>query len=147
MLETNQHVASSPSQLLEVSIITDGVLIDAEAGRIARLLGQFGVYRAWAYAHSIDDGDGWVEREALEMHWRKVSVASSTRHTRRIIQQGIEARYLTQDKTTKRIYLKGQVKVAAQLVETGIEAGYHHLTETNKPGKRWTLIDLSGSIQ
>jgi hypothetical protein len=38
------------------------------------------------YALSIDNGDGWIEREALEMHWQKVSVASSTRHPRRIIQ-------------------------------------------------------------
>jgi hypothetical protein len=95
----------------------------------------------------MDDGDGWVMREALETLWRRVSVASSQRHARRIIQQGIQMGYWTQDKAARRIYLTGQVKVAAQLVETGIEAGYHHLIETNKPGKRRLLVDLSGSMQ
>jgi hypothetical protein len=79
MRECHPHGASSPAPSLDVSIVPGGVLIDAEAGRIARILGQFGVYRAWAYALSIDNGDGWAEREALEIHWQKVSVASSTR--------------------------------------------------------------------
>ena len=130
-----------------ISIVPDGILIDAEAGRIARMLGQFAVFRTWAFAHSIDDGDGWIERKELEKLWLKVEVAKSKRHARRIIQQGISKGYWTQDKSTKRIYLTGQVKVAVQLVEKALADGYHHLIETNKPGKSRVQVNLSGTLQ
>ncbi|GAB5492811.1 MAG: hypothetical protein Phog2KO_30260 [Phototrophicaceae bacterium] len=130
-----------------VELVPDGILVDAEAGRIARLIGQFGVYRAWAFAHSIDDGDGWLERKQLENLWQTVGVAKGKRQARRIIQQGIEQGYWTQDKVTKRIYLFGQVKVTRKLVETALNTGYHHLIETNKPGKRRVEVNLSGTVQ
>ena len=140
-------IAKAQASIDDVTVVPDGILIDAEAGRIARILGQFGVFRSWAYAHSIDDGDGWIERKELELVWCNLSIASSKCHARRIIQQGIQWGYWTQDKTTKRIYLTGQVKIAKQLVKQAIDADYHHLIETNKPGKRRVQINLSGSLQ
>jgi hypothetical protein len=128
-------------------MVPDGILVDPEAGRIARIIGQFGVYRAWVFAHATDDGDGWVERRQLEDLWQTVGVAKGKRQARRIIQQGIEQGYWTQDKATKRIYLSGQVRVARQLVREALDAGYHHLVETNKPGKRRVQVNLSGTLQ
>ena len=129
------------------ALVPDGILVDPEAGRIARLIGQFGVYRAWVFAHSTDDGDGWVERKQLEDLWQTVGVAKSKRQARRIIQQGINQQYWTQDKATKRIYLFGQVKVTTRLVEEALDAGFHHLIETNKPGKRRVQVNLAGTLQ
>jgi hypothetical protein len=129
------------------TLVPDGILVDPEAGRIARIIGQFGIYRAWVFAHSTDDGDGWVERKQLEDLWQTVGVAKSKRQARRIIQQGIIQKYWTQDKATKRIYLFGQVRVTTKLVEEALDAGYHHLIETNKPGKRRVQVNLSGTLQ
>ncbi len=129
------------------ALVPEGILVDPEAGRIARLIGQFGVYRAWVFAHSTDDGDGWVERKQLEDLWQTVGVAKGKRQARRIIQQGIKQGYWTQDKKTKRIYLFGQVRITTKLVEEALDAGYHHLIETNKPGKRRVQVNLSGSVQ
>ena len=134
-IQQTNIITKVQASVADVTVVPDGILIDAEAGRIARILGQFGVFRAWAYAHSIDDGDGWIERKELEVVWRNLSIASSKRHGRRIIQQGIQWGYWTQDKATKRIYLTGQIKVAKQLVKQTIDAGFHHLVETNKPYK------------
>ncbi len=129
------------------ALVPDGILVDPEAGRIARLIGQFGVYRAWVFAHSTDDGDGWVERKQLEELWQTVGVAKSKRQARRIIQQGTNQQYWTQDKATKRIYLFGQMKVTTKIVEEALDAGFHHLIETNKPGKRRVQVNLSGTLQ
>ena len=128
-------------------LLPDGILVDPEAGRIARLIGQFGLYRAWVFAHSTDNGDGWVERKQMEELWQTVGVAKSKRQARRIIQQGINQQYWTQDKATKRIYLFGQVRVTTRLVEKALDAGYHNLIETNKPGKRRVQVNLSGTLQ
>ena len=146
-IQQTNIISKAQASVANVTVVPDGILIDAEAGRIARILGQFGVCRAWAYAHSIDDGDGWIERAELETVWQNLSIASSKRHARRIIQQGTQWGYWTQDKVTKRIYLTGQVKVAKQLVKQAIDAGYHHLIETNKPGKKRVQVNLSGSLQ
>ncbi|MGB7340272.1 MAG: hypothetical protein WBC91_15345, partial [Phototrophicaceae bacterium] len=143
----NQFAEDVPITQQPAVLVPDDILVDAEAGRIARLIGQFGVYRAWVFAHSIDDGDGWVERKQLEDLWQTVGVAKSKRQARRIIQQGIQGGYWTQDKNTKRIYLFGQVKVTSKLVETALDSGYHHLIETNKPGKRRVQVNLSGTVQ
>lgn len=140
-------ISKTQANITDVTIEPDGILIDAEAGRIARILGQFGVFRAWAYAHSIDDGDGWIERAELETVWQQISIVSSKRHARRIIQQGTQWGYWTQDRATKRIYLNGQFKVAKHLVKRAIDAGYHHLIETNKLGQRRVQVNLSGSLQ
>jgi hypothetical protein len=129
------------------TLVPDGSLVDPEAGRIARIIGQFGMYRAWIFAHATDDGDGWVERKQLEDLWQTVDIAKSKLHARRIIQQGINQQYWTQDKATKRLYLFGQMKVTTKLVEEALDAGYHHLIETNKPGKRRVQVNLSGSLQ
>lgn len=128
-------------------LVPNGIFVDAEAGRIAYLLGQFGVYRAWVLGHASDDGDGWVERQQLEDLWQVTEIAKSKRQARRIIQKGCECGYWTQDKRRKRIYLRGQVKVTAKLVEEALDAGYHHLIETNKPGKCRVQVNLSGSLQ
>lgn len=142
------NLSTSPQQAIPtMAIVPDTVLIDAEAGRIAHILGQFGVFRAWAYAHSIQSGCGWIERSELEQLWRNTQIATSKRHARRVLQRGIQQGYWTQDKATKRIYLIGQIKLAAQLVQTEIEAGFHHLIETNKPGKKRVTVNLSGTSQ
>ena len=130
-----------------VALVPEGILVDPESGRIARLIGQFGVYRAWVFAHSTDDGDGWVERKQLENLWQTVGVAKGKRQARRIIQRGISQGYWTQDKATKRIYLFGQVRITTKLIEEALDAGYHHLIETNKPGKRRVQVNLAGSVQ
>jgi len=144
----NNKLSTNPNPILpEISLVPDGILIDAEAGRIARIIGQFGVYRAWAFAHSIDDGDGWLDRRELETLWQNVGVATSKRHARRIIQQGHNLGYWTQDKATKRIYLTGQVKVTTRIIEEALAGGLHHLIETNKPGKRRVQVNLSGTLQ
>ncbi|MEM9954515.1 MAG: hypothetical protein AAF846_23100 [Chloroflexota bacterium] len=129
------------------TLVPEGILVDPEAGRVARLIGQFGVYRAWVFAHSTNDGDGWVERKQLEDLWQTVGVAKGKRQARRIIQRGIKQSYWTQDKKTKRIYLFGQVRVTTKLVEEALDNGYHHLIETNKPGKRRVQVNLAGSVQ
>ena len=146
-IQQTSIITKAQASIDDVTVVPDGILIDAEAGRIARILGQFGVFRAWGYAHSIDDGDGWIERAELETVWHNLSIVSSKRHARRIIQQGTQWGYWTQDKVTKRIYLTGQIKVAKQLVKQAIDADYHHLIETNKPGKRCVQINLSGTLQ
>jgi len=146
-IQQTNIISKAQASIDDVTVVPDGILIDAEAGRIARIIGQCSVFRAWAYAHSVDDGDGWIERKELEAVWQNLSIASSKRHARRIIQQGIQYKYWTQDKATKRIYLTGQVKVAKHLVKQAIDAGYHHLIETNKPGKRRVQVNLSGSLQ
>ena len=72
---SNQFAEDVQNIQPSIALVPDGILVDAEAGRIARLIGQFGVYRAWVFAHSIDDGDGWVERKQLETLWQTVGVA------------------------------------------------------------------------
>ncbi|MEQ8673601.1 MAG: hypothetical protein RLP44_17200 [Aggregatilineales bacterium] len=133
--------------LTQIKVIQRTVLIDAEAGRIAKVVGQFGLFRAWAYAHAVDSGDGRVEREELENVWQDAGVATSKRHSRRLIKEGINQGYWTLDARTGRIYLSGQLRVAKQLVKSAMSSGLSHLVETNKPGKRRVEIDLSGGIQ
>ena len=132
--------------LTNIAVVGDHVKIDAEAGRIARVLGQFGLFRAWAYAHAADDGDGWVERKELETLWRNVGIARSPRHARRLINMGMVEGYWTQDRTCKRIYLTGQVKVAAQLVRKAMDSD-EDIVGTNLPGRRRVVVNLSGSLQ
>ena len=132
--------------LPKIKVVQQTVLIDAEAGRIAKVIGQFAVFRAWAYAHAIDDGDGRVERDALEDIWKDAGVAISKRHSRRLIKEGINLGYWTLDGRTGRIYLSGQLRVAKRLVNSAIQSGLSHITETNKPGKRRVEVDLSGSL-
>ncbi|MEQ8672729.1 MAG: hypothetical protein RLP44_09890 [Aggregatilineales bacterium] len=131
----------------QIKVIHQTVLIDAEAGRIAKAIGQFGVFRAWAYGHAVDDGDGHIDRQALEAIWRDAGVAKSKRHVRRLLKDGIKHSYWTYDEPTGRFYLSGQLRVAKQLVKSAINAGYSHAVETNKPGKRRVEVDLSGGVQ
>ncbi|MEQ8677999.1 MAG: hypothetical protein RLP44_01550 [Aggregatilineales bacterium] len=133
--------------LTKLKVVQKTMLIDAEAGRIAKVVGQFGLFRAWAYAHAVDDGDGRVERDALENVWRDAGIANSKRHIRRLLKEGINQGYWTLDSRTGRIYLSGQLRVAKQLVKSAIDAGYSNIIETNKPGKRRVEVDLSGSLQ
>ena len=135
------------SFLSNITVVPNQVKIDAEAGRIARALGQFGVFRAWAYAQAVDDGDGWVGRHELETLWKHADIAHSPRHARRLIRQGVEQGYWTQDKERNRIYLTGQVRVATQLVRTAMEAGNDGVIDTNLPGRRCMMVCLAGSSQ
>jgi hypothetical protein len=121
--------------------------VDPEVGRIAYVMGMFGIYRAWVYGHAIDNGDGWVTRAELEQCWQETEIATSERHRRRLLKQGTENGFWTVDQTCQRIYLTGQVKLSTQLVRRAIASGVGHLLETNKPGKRRVAIDLSGSMQ
>jgi hypothetical protein len=121
--------------------------VDPEVGRIAYVLGMFGIYRAWGYGHAIDNGDGWVTRAELEQCWQEAEIATSERHRRRLLKQGTENGFWTVDQTCQRIYLTGQVKLSTQMVRQAITSGLGHLLETNKPGKRRVAIDLSGSMQ
>ncbi len=111
----------------KLKVVQQTILIDDEAGRIAKVVGQFAVFRAWAYAHTIDNGNGRIEREELE----NVS----------------KQEYWTYDPRTKRIYLSGQLRVVKRLDKSAIECGLSHIGETNKPGKRRIKVDLSGSLQ
>ncbi|MEQ8675290.1 MAG: hypothetical protein RLP44_08320 [Aggregatilineales bacterium] len=131
----------------QIKVIHQTILIDAEAGRIAKVVGQFGLFREWVYAHAIDDGDGRIARDKLEDTWRETGIATSKRHSRRLIKEGIKYGYWTQDARTGRVYLSGQLRVAKQLVNKAIEQGYSYIVETNKPGKRRVEVDLSGSLQ
>lgn len=130
-----------------ITIIPDATYIDTEMGRLAVVLGQVPLFRAWAIAQGIDDGDGWIERDTLERLWRAERVGGSPRHLRRIIQHGVEHGYWTYDKETKRIYLTGQVKLGKRLVQAALAAGYGHILETNLPGRKRVSVDLAGSIQ
>jgi hypothetical protein len=121
--------------------------VDPEVGRIAYVLGLFGVYRAWVYGHAIDNGDGWVTRAELEQSWQETEIATSERHRRRLLKQGAENGFWSIDQVRQRIYMTGQVKLSTQIVRQAIASGMGHLLETNKPGKRRIRIDLSGSIQ
>jgi len=136
----------SDQPIIQIKQIQHPALIDAEAGRIARAIGQFTAFRAWAYANMIDDGDGRVQRDQLERIWQETHICTSKRHARRIINEGIEQDYWTFDKRTKRVYLSGQLKVAQKLTQSAINAGMSYLVETNKPGKRRIKVDLSGSV-
>ncbi len=129
-----------------LAVVPDTVKIDTEAGRIAHVLGEFAVFRAWAYGLVTDDGDGWVDRKELETVWRNVGIVSSSRHARRLIQRGMSQGYWSQDKTRKRIYLTGQVKLAAQLTRRAIETG-DDIVGTNLPGRRRVEVSLAGSLQ
>ncbi len=131
----------------QIKVSHQTALIDAEAGRIAKVVGQFGVFRAWAYAHASDNGDGWIERQTVERVWDETGIARSKRHRRRLIKEGIEWGYWTYDDRTGRVYLSGQLRVAKGLVKSAIEQGYSHIIETNKPGRRRIHVDLSGSLQ
>ncbi len=147
--QLKHHQITSPAikskqSSTKLKVIQKTVLVDAEAGRIAKVVGQFG---AWAYAHAIDDGDGRIERDALEDVWRDAEVAISKRHARRMIKEGIKHGYWTLDVRTGRIYLSGQLRLAKHLVKLAIDAGYSRIIETNKPGKRRIEVDLSGSLQ
>ncbi|MEQ8673437.1 MAG: hypothetical protein RLP44_10450 [Aggregatilineales bacterium] len=150
--QLKHHKVTPPSinperSLSKIKVVYQTVLIDAEAGRIAKVIGHFGLFRAWAYAHAIDDGDGRVERDALENIWKDAGIAISKRHSRRLIKEGINQGYWTLDTRTGRIYLSGQLRVAKQLVKSAIQSGLSHIVETNKPGKRRVEVDLSGGVQ
>ncbi len=143
LLRQNQK---SETPIIEIKQITHPALIDAEAGRIARAIGQFTAFRAWAYGHMIDDGDGRIQRNELENIWYETHICTSKRHARRLLNEGIGHGYWTFDKRTKRVYLSGQLKVAQQLTQSAISADMAHLIETNKPGKRRIKVDLSGNV-
>ena len=83
----------------------------------------------------------------MEDLWQIVGVSHGKRQARRIIRQGIDQGYWTQDEATKRIYLFGQVRVTKKLVKQALDAGFHHLLDTNKPGKCRIQVNLSGSMQ
>jgi hypothetical protein len=55
--------------------------------------------------------------------------------------------YWTLDTSRKRIYLTGQVKVAAQLVRKATETGEEDIVGTNLPGRRRVKVSLAGSLQ
>lgn len=133
--------------LATLAIVPDSVKVDAEVGRIAYVLGQFSVFRAWAYGLAADNGDGWMERAELETLWEHVGIATSSRHARRLIQNGVAQGYWSQDRTRKRIYLTGQVKVAAQLVRKAVATGKEEMVGTNLPGRRRVAVNLVGSLQ
>jgi hypothetical protein len=144
------HPCSTASKdygfLSQISIVPDQVKIDTEAGRIAYVLGEFAVFRAWAYGLAAGNGDGWIKRTALEKLWAQVDIASSPRHARRLIKEGVILGYWTQDTTRKRIYLTGQVKVAAQLVRKAMDTD-NDIVGTNLPGRRRVAVNLAGSLQ
>lgn len=102
-----QSDTTTPAPFLHIRAVRQTVLIDAEAGRLAKVMGQFGVFRAWAYAHHIDDGDGRVERTKLEDIWRDTQIAQSKRHARRLLKEGIQHGYWTVDRRSQRVYLSG----------------------------------------
>ncbi|MEL6403348.1 MAG: hypothetical protein AAFR81_03200 [Chloroflexota bacterium] len=121
------------------------VIADIEAARIAYTINELSVYRAWLYAQSLQTGCGWVERKRIESLWSDVGVANGKRQARRIIKQGIDLGYWTQNKQTKRLYLTGQVKVATALTRRAFEIGLEATLEINHPGKKRVKLDCSGT--
>lgn len=49
--------------LSRIAVVPELVKIDTEVGRIARVLGQFGLFRAWVYGLGAGKGDGWINRK------------------------------------------------------------------------------------
>lgn len=133
--------------LSRIAVVPEIVKIDTEVGRIARVLGQFALFRAWAYGLAAGKGDGWINRNELESLWRNLGIARTPRHARRLISDGVSEGYWTQDRINKRIYLSGQVKVAAQLVRKALVTGDPDIVGTNLPGRRPVTVNLAGTLQ
>jgi hypothetical protein len=136
-----------PPVLPQMQIVRLAVSIDPELGRLACVLTEFNLFRAWAYAHEIDDGDGWLIRAEAEAIWKETGIASDERQARRLISNGIKYGYWSVDKTTKRLYLSGQERLAARFTNRIIERDLYPALQTNLPGKWRVETDLSGSLQ
>jgi hypothetical protein len=131
----------------KIQIIQKIVNIDPELGRLACVLVEFNYFRAWSYAHQIDDGDGWLGRAEAEAIWKATGIAKDKRQARRLISSGINYGYWTFDRATKRLYLSGQERLAARFVNRIIERDLYPALQTNLPGKWRVETDLSGSLQ
>ena len=133
--------------LSTLAVVPDHVKIDAEAGRIAYVwanLRYFGPgLMVWlltmATAGSI--GENWRPYGGM---WASPVVRVTPAV---LFRDGVVRGYWSQDKTRKRIYLTGQVKLAAQLVRKAMELTNQDIIGTNLPGRRRVAVSLAGSLQ
>jgi hypothetical protein len=140
------RLPAKPIQPRITSIEDYKVQIDPELSRIAYLLGFFPGYRAWLYAsRRIGDGGGWVNKADFDAGLKRFRIELHQRSLDRYIEQGRRI-FWSYDRKTKRVYLRSAEKVAASLTRLLLNSAYAASFETNKPGVRRVLVDLSGSI-
>jgi hypothetical protein len=115
-------------------------------------LHQFSVFRVWSYARHLQDGSDRIEKQILYERLCQLGVVYSWRGFNHLLHEG-KGMYWSIGLTTRgdgqveqRIYLRSLERVAARLAK---RAQRHNpaLVETNRPGVRRVLVDLTGSLQ
>jgi hypothetical protein len=114
------------------------VVTDLELLRAAVKCHQLPAFRLWAYAHDAAEGQGWIEIDALEQAAREVGIVGSRRTLMHLIASG-KRLFFRPDYAAGRVYLVAAHKVAMRLARRADD-------DTNRPGSRRIVIDLSGSL-
>jgi hypothetical protein len=128
------------------------VFVDPELSRLAVALHTFPVFRVWCYAHALQKGSGWIEKEMLYEALQQLMVAATRRQFNHLLQQG-NGRFWTLARATgpdghveTRFYLRSPMTVAGRLTKWARRQNAA-LVATNRPGARRIEIDLTGRLQ
>jgi hypothetical protein len=143
---TGQKPPEVPKPIIPPIKIAQSVRFDPELARLAYMQGVFPLFRMWVYSvYVVGDGSGWVNKRDVLDTLNRFDFSLSRRHLNRLIQRG-NGVFWTLDKVTSRVYLTGYEKLSVTLTARSVESQDRTL-ETNRPGVRRVVADLSGSLE
>jgi hypothetical protein len=143
---TGQKPPEAPQPLFPPIKIAQTVRFDPELARLAYMQGLFPLFRVWVYAaYVISNGSGWVNKSDVLDTLNRFDFSLSRRHLNRLILRG-KGVFWSYDRATGRIYLTGYEKLSVTLTARGMDSQNATL-ETNKPGVRRVIGDLSGNLE
>lgn len=121
------------------------IRVDWEMGRLAVILQRAHQFRLWILSREITrsaDGSGVIHRRVLWQNVQACSIEYTKRHFNRLLKDG---EGLFWHCAGKKIYISGIQPVARDMTWMAEEQAIP--TETNLPGNREVLLDLSGSLE
>jgi hypothetical protein len=143
---TGQKPPEAPQPIIPPIKIAQTVRFDPELARLAYTQGLFPLFRVWVYAaYVISNGSGWANKSDVLDTLNRFDFSLSHRHLNRLIQRG-KGVFWSYDCATGRIYLTGYEKLSLTLTARGMDSQNATL-ETNKPGVRRVVGDLSGNLE
>lgn len=119
------------------------VWVDCELGRVAICRHELPEYRMWLYGHKAAGGSGRILKSELVTYCKLLSIATSRSTFNGIITRGNRLYWRERGGY---LYLTSWKKLASKLTKWEAKYAPDHV-ETNRPGQRRVLLDLTGSLK
>lgn len=119
------------------------VWVDCELGRVAICRHELPEFRLWNYAHVAAGGSGRILKSQLVTYCKLLGIATSRSTFNGIIARGNRLYWRERGGY---LYLTGWRKLSQRLTRWEAKYAPDHV-ETNRPGQRRVLLDLTGSLK